>query len=359
MNNEPMNKNARCYYESAKKMLFPVEEVSEVEGFKLKLWKRNLYFCGSGTPFNDSSSIHLARNKHTMNKLLERAGFPVPKATFIHSSEYEYGMLEEKIADLSFPLVAKPQTGKLGQNVLCNIQTLEQLKNYIAKNIVESEYISIEEFHANFNAYRVLIFNYRILGVIQRYPAQVIGDGQHPLQALIDLSNTQRLKLNNTLGPIIVDEECQIKLAELGIDLSYVPKKDEVVSLCYACNATRGGTYKSLSKKIVRENSQLLIRAARELNLNLVGFDVQCADINVPIEQSRGVIIEANDGPSIRIHEYPLEGDAVSVSKKIIRTLIYRYPFSYLYVLYNNRRSAPYLRGLIFLGLIVLMFLNM
>ncbi|KTD33268.1 UDP-N-acetylmuramyl tripeptide synthase [Legionella nautarum] len=354
-----MNKNARCYYESAKKLLFPVEEVPEIEGFKLKLWKRNFYFCGSGTPFNDSCSIHLARNKHTMNKVLGRAGFPVPKATFIHISEYEYGMLEEKIAGLSFPLVAKPQTGKLGQNVLCNIQTLEQLKNYIAKNIVDSEYISIEEFHANLNAYRVLIFNNRILGVIQRYPAQVIGDGDHNLQALIDLSNSQRIKLSDSLGPIVIDEECQFKLAELGMDLNYVPKKDEVVGLCYACNATRGGTYKSLAKKINRENSQLLIRAATELNLKLVGFDVQCTDINVPIGQSRGVIIEANDGPSIRIHEYPLEGDTVPVSKKIIRSLIYRHPFSYLYILYTNRRSAPYLRGLIFLGVIIGIFLNM
>ncbi len=350
-----MNKNARCYYRSALKLLLPVEEIVEIEGFKLSLGKRNYYFCGSGTPFNNSGSIAVTRNKHSMNKALTRGGFPVPKATFIHISEYEYGMLAEKIAELTFPLVAKPQTGKLGRDVLCNIQTMEQLTSYIDKNIATYDYIAIEEFHGNLNAYRVLIFNQKILGVVQRYPAHVVGDGVHNLQELIDLTNLQRFSLSDTLGPITVDEECQIRLTELGVDLRYIPVKDELVSLGYACNATRGGTYKSLGVRICKENSELLIRAAAQLNLNFVGFDVQCVDIDIPMEKSNGVIIEANDGPSIRIHEYPIEGDAVVVSKKILRSLLYRHPLAYCYVLYKNRRSALYIRSVmlaIFLGAI-------
>ncbi|MCK1850958.1 hypothetical protein MXD98_16680, partial [Legionella pneumophila] len=41
----------------------------------------------------------------------------------------------------------------------------------------------------------------------------------------------------------------------------------------------------------------------------LVGIDVECSDIiNVPIEQSKGVILEVNHKPSIRIHEFPMKG---------------------------------------------------
>lgn len=351
-----MNKNARCYYESAKKFFLPVEEIPQIEGFRLKLGKKNYYFCGSGTPLNDCSCIHVARNKYIMNKLLEQGGFPVPKATFIHISEYEDDLLEEKIADLKFPLVVKPQAGKLGQGVLCNIKSLEQLRKYVDDIIAVYEFISIEEFHGNLNSYRILVFNGRILGVIQRYPAHVVGDGNHTLQELIDFANSQRVKKSNTLGPIVVDEECQIKLAELGVDLNYIPKKDEHVSLCYTCNATRGGTYKSIEKNINSENSRLLIRAAAQLNLKLVGFDVQCVDINIPIEKSHGVIIEANDGPSVRIHEYPLEGSAVPASKKIIRSFLFRHPIAYLEVLYKNKSTAPYLRSLLVLFLVTLIY---
>ncbi|WP_019215879.1 hypothetical protein [Legionella tunisiensis] len=50
--------------------------------------------------------------------------------------------------------------------------------------------------------------------------------------------------------------------------------------------------------------------------MNIVGFDVECPDIDIPIQASGGVIIEANPTPSIRIHEKPMEGAPVMVSKK-------------------------------------------
>ncbi|WP_019215878.1 hypothetical protein [Legionella tunisiensis] len=39
-----MNKNARCYYEAALKLLLPVEETPEIEGFTLKLGKKTTFF---------------------------------------------------------------------------------------------------------------------------------------------------------------------------------------------------------------------------------------------------------------------------------------------------------------------------
>jgi len=351
-----MNKNAQYYYKNALKLLLPVEEVPEIDGFKLILGKTNYYFCHSGTPLNNSGSIYVARNKYCMNKILEKAGLPVPKAVFVNFTEFQAGKLEEKIASLSFPLVAKPQAGKLGQDVLCNIQNIQQLTNYMIKNFSYYDSVAIEEFHGNLNSYRVLILNNRVLGVIQRYPAHVIGDGKHNLQELIELTNIQRRQISDTLGPIVVDEECHIRLNELGISLSYVPKNGEWVTLIYTSNATRGGTYKSLGKQICKENRQLLIRAATELQLKLVGFDVQCADIQLPIEKPRDVIIEANDAPSVRIHESPMEGSPVYMSKKILRQLIYRHPFAYFHVLYKNQQSAFYVRSILFAACLGLMY---
>lgn len=339
-----INRNAKCYYETALKFFLPVEVIPEIDGFRLNLGKQHYYFSGVGAPFNNSGSIAASRNKYSMNRILDRAGFPVPKATSLHISEYQQGMLEEKISKLSFPLVAKPLLGKLGRDVLCNIQTIEQLKKYLDENLPYYEFVTIEEFHGNLNSYRVLIFNKRVIGVVQRYPAEVCGDGIHTLRELIDITNDKRLTISDTLSPITVDEECEIRLNELGLDLSYVPKKDESVILGYTSNASRGGTYCSLGNKICKENRRLLIRAANELNITLVGFDVQCTDINIPIETSQGIIIEANDGPSVRIHEYPMAGYPVKVTRKIIRSYIYRHPLLYLKVLYENRYTALYFR---------------
>ena len=342
-----MNKNARCYYEAALKLLLPVEETPEIEGFTLKLGKKNYFFYGSSSPLNNSGSAHVARHKYCMNKILEQAGLPVPKSDFVHVNEYLQGKMEKKIAPLSFPLVAKPQEGKLGRGVLCNIKTLTQLKNYMVKGFQSDDYLLIEEFHGNLNSYRVLVLNGRVLGVIQRYPSHIIGDGIHTIQKLIEITNLERTQISDAFGPITVDDECLIRLDELGLTVDYVPYKGEWLTLGYTCNATRGGTYTSLGNKICKENRRLMAAAAKALCLELVGFDVQCADINRPIQSTAGVIIEANAGPSIRIHESPVSGIPVNVSKKIMRRLIYRHPLSYLAALYKNPRSGVYLRVLI------------
>ncbi|KTC87400.1 MULTISPECIES: UDP-N-acetylmuramyl peptide synthase [Legionella] len=344
-------------------LFLPAEQIDDIDGFAVKLGKKHYYFRGGETPFNDSCSANIALNKYCMNKILESQGIPVPKAIALHRSELEDGELKEKIADLKFPLVAKPtKNGSRGRDVLCNIQTLEQLTNYLNYAFTLYEFITIEEFHGKLKSYRVLVFNRQVIGVIQRYPAQVVGDGKHSLAQLVQSTNLQRAKLNDALGDIVIDEECRIKLQELKLDLDYIPQQDEQVFLAYTSNATRGGTFKSLGKQICKKNSLLLIRAAQALNLNIVGIDVECEDINVPMEGSRGVIIEMNNCPSIKIHEIPMSGPPNRVSKKIMRSFIYRHPLSYLAMLYINKRANFYIRGFvlaIFLGFILSYLYNL
>ena len=59
---------------------------------------------------------------------------------------------------------------------------------------------------------------------------------------------------------------------------------------------------------ICKENADLALRAAKVLNLQLVGLDFLCEDLEIPIEKSRGCIIEANHCPDITAHEDPPEG---------------------------------------------------
>lgn len=351
-----MNENAKCYYESALKLFMPIELETDLNGFIITLGRKRYFFYDFVTPLNNATSVQISRNKYFTNKILEKAGLPVPKSIYIHVSDFENNRLEENMCHLSFPVVAKPMIdGRFGGDVLCNIQNTQQLKDYLAKNFIKNDFILIEEFHAHLNSYRVLIFNNRILGVILRQPASVLGDGLHTIEELVDLTNIQRANTHDTLKPIMIDDECQIRLNELGINQSYIPLQGETVTLCYTCNASRGGNYMSLDKKICKENRQLLIKAARTLNLKLVGFDVLCSDINVPIEASNGVIIESNDGPSVRIHEQALTGKSEQVTRKMIFSFICRHPFSYLNALYQNDGSKIFIRSfilLVFIGIL-------
>ena len=347
-----MDKNAERYYQSALRFLLPVNHVPEIEGFEIKLGKKRYFFRGSQTPCNNSMSVDIARNKYCMNQLLHQAGLPVPKATAIDITDFEQDAIAAAVADLSFPLVLKPLQGSKGQDVLCNIQTIEQLKYHASVLFREHHLLTIEEFHGDLNSYRVLVFKKKVIGVVLRYPAHVIGDGEHTLQELIELANIERAKINEILAPIVVDDEVQIRLNELGLTLSNVPQKDERIRLCYTCNSSRGGTFESVSKKICKKNRKLVIKAAGVLNLKLVGFDLVCTDINTPIADSAGVIIEANFRPSIRIHEESMIGRSVNVTKSIVRDFIYQHPLSYLYSLYTHERSRYYIRSILALSVL-------
>lgn len=353
-----INKNAEQYYKSAKSLLLPVKQLEEINGFELKLGKHYYWFNGSETPFNNLSSSSIAANKYCTNKLLERAEIPVPKAVSLHVDEFRENLTEDIIAELHFPLVIKPLlNGAQGKDVLCNVKTLEELLSHLPQYFTVYDYLIIEEFHGKLKSYRVLVFNRKVIGVVARYPASVIGDGKHNLQQLIELTNIQRKKINDFLGAITLDDECRIKLNESGIGTGYVPAIGERVVLCYTSNATRGGTYESLGKQICKENRQLMIQVADVLNLGLAGIDVECADINEPIAKSNGVIIEVNHRPSIRIHEFPMSGTPHIVTRRIMRSFIFRHPFAYLHSLYLNKRTTFYVRIFILIGIIGVIYL--
>jgi D-alanine-D-alanine ligase-like ATP-grasp enzyme len=342
-----MDINALLYYKSADDLKFSTSTHEYIDGFEIKLGKQRYFFRGGETPFNCGSSISIATNKYCMNKRLEDSGFPVPKATALSKAECKEKTIEALIADLNFPLVVKPtRDTALGLDVICNITDIDQLKTHLKTRFRYHTFLSVEEFHPNLNSYRVLVFYNKVIGVVQRFPAQVVGDGVHSIKELIAINNVLRKKLKETvsLGPIKVDEEYQIRLKELNMTLDTIPQDKETVTLCYTCNSSRGGTMKSLGKKICKENAQLLCQAAKTLNLNIVGFDVICEDILIPLKASRGVIIEANHNPDISIHENPIAGIQNRVSKKILRQLMMRHPLSYFVGLCYNKQSGFYIK---------------
>lgn len=354
-----IERNAQQYFESAKDLFLSVKPITEIDGFILKLGKNNYHFCKNETPFNNSCSANIAVDKYCTSKLLEKAGIPVPKAISLNRTEFQQNLHKDKIAQLNFPLVIKPIDGSLGIDVLCNIQTLNELEIHLTKYFSSYPCLLIEEFHGKLNSYRVLVFNKRIIGIVQRYPATVTGDRVHTIKELIKLENLNRKKINEALGDITIDDETRIKLQELSITENYIPAFGEQVVLCYTSNATRGGSYATLNKKMCRQNRKLLLDVAEVLNLQLVGIDVECSDIiNSPIEQSNGVILEVNHKPSIRIHEFPMKGTPQRVTKKIMRSFIMHHPLAYLYSIYHNQHTAFYVRSFILITIMGLFYLT-
>jgi len=331
-----MNRTLYLYLQAAKELRLPVEYRKEFAGLSVKLNGKTYYFRHGYTPFNAGSCDNIALNKYSVNHLLRQANLPVPQATAVSMRDCKQGIWV--LPSLTYPIVAKPTAGtSCGRDVFCNIKNEQVLIEYLNEKAKKYDFISLESFEDGLTAYRVLVFFGKVIAVTQRDPAAVIGNGIDTIAKLIELENEKRAKITTvTLDSIKIDDECKTKLDEMNMTLDHIPQKNEKVVLCYTCNSSRGGTMTSLGKVICKENADLAAKAAKLLSLNLVGFDILCEDIMRPIKTSRGFIIEANSNPDLTIHESPLAGVNIQVTKIFLQHLIKKHPVSYLFHYLKN-----------------------
>ncbi len=352
-----MDKNSQVYFNSALKLGLPVEEFEAIDGFRMKLGKHHYYFFDKVMPNNNASSAYVSNNKFAVNAILSKANIPVPKASKILTRDFNYEVLVNGIAGLKFPLVVKPTMfSGMGVDVVCNIPNIHSLFTECEKLVPFYPSLLIEEFHGNLLEYRVLIFENKIIELIERTPATVIGNGKSTIEDLVEKANIQRLSLSNILKPIVFDFEADVSLKNQGLTKNSIPAEGECIPLGFTCNSSRGGSVKVVENKMCKENKKLFLKVAKLLNLQLVGLDVKCKSLFEPIIKTKGVIIEANYCPSIRIHEDGISGVKSQVTMTIMKSFIYKHPIGYLMHLMSNKKFLKTLLINLAIVFIVILF---
>ncbi len=326
-----MHKVARVYYKRCQEYGLDPILVPEISGFYVNFGRQQVYFQGSDVSLNNIVAVNMSSNKYTANQLLSKEGIPVPKTKAYTKEAYRDGKMI--VSDLTFPVVIKPtwDTG-YGTGVICNIPNATELDTLMRKSYEKYPCMSIEEYYDNLKSFRVLVFNGEIIALMERIPAHVIGDGKSTIHELIEDENKKREKPNLKMpfGKIIMTEETDFIFRERNISPTDIPAAMQKIPIRLTCNAAVGGTVVGLHRKaICKENADLALRAAKVLNLRLVGLDFLCEDLEIPIEKSRGCIIEANHCPDITAHEYSPEGVPSFPSKYVIQYLIrqHRWPY--------------------------------
>ncbi len=359
-----MEVNTRLFIEGAKALKLPVVFHPEINALEIVLGKHHYYFSRSKTHLNTGAHVFAAKNKAIAHRLLKLHHLPVPNSVAFSRQIWLENKWQPLIHELSFPLVIKPvQNTTRGFRVLCNIRNIDDLSMYLKKFFEDFSEVQVEEFYQHGNEYRVTLYKDKVLGVVQRFGASVIGDGLHTIEELIQIKNKERLLLKDklTISPLIYDIEYENCLKEQGLCLSDIPAIDRFVKLCYTVNTGRGGDVISRGRSIHPDNVKMLSQALDALGLEYAGIDVICSDINQPFQTGGWMIIELNYNPDTTIHEAPPVGERSPLIKKILRKLIYRHPWAYFKILMKQRRFALFFKFIVILALllVVLAFLSL
>lgn len=287
---------------------------SEIE-YSLSYKGVEKFFCVTMGEEVQKSAVKICRDKHLTKEYLVKSGVPTPKGRFFGKGSTD-DELQAYANDLGYPLVLKPAKGTGGRGVIANIKNETEFQEALSyvKGDLECEELIVEEFFAGVD-YRVYVMKDRVLAVLDRISANVVGDGKRTIKELLKVKNEKRVQVPAFhKRSIKVDKEMHQVLAQSGYNLDSIPTKDERVYLKSKNNISSGGDPIDITNELPKEIKNVAIKAVEAIP----GLTHGGVDIIVDSEKNTGVVLEVNSRPSITGSLFPMQGKARNIPKAII-----------------------------------------
>jgi cyanophycin synthetase len=261
----------------------------------------------------------IAQDKELTKSLLKSVGVPVPEGRPAEDAESAW----EIACEIGLPVVVKPQYGNQGRGVAVNLSTREQVVAAFESAQEEGSSILVEKFAPGCD-HRLLVIGERLVAAARREPPQVVGDGVRTIEQLVEQVNTDPRRGEDhatSLSKLRLDAIGLAVLAEQDLTPASVPAAGAVVVLRRNANLSTGGTAIDVTDLVHPDLAARAVDAARIVGLDIAGVDVVCSDVRRPLEDQRGVVVEVNAAPGLRMHLEPSAGKPRPVGEAIVGTM--------------------------------------
>ncbi|MCY2978936.1 MAG: cyanophycin synthetase [Planctomycetota bacterium] len=308
--------STKAIVDAAKARGIPWRRLNESSLVQLGYGHNQRRICTAEADSTSAIAESIAQDKDLTRMLLKTIGVPTPEGRPVESAEDAW----EAAQDIGLPVVVKPQYGNHGRGVATNLQDRQQVEAaYVAAREEGSSIIC--ERHAPGDDYRVLVIGGKMVAAARREPAHVFGDGQSTVQQLIDVVNKDPRRSDGhstSLSFIKVDAVALGVLLEQGLTPDIIAPLGKKVLIRRNANLSTGGTAADVTDLVHPDVARQCVEAARVIGLDIAGVDVVAQDITQPLQGQRGVIVEVNAGPGLRMHIEPSSGLPRPVGQAII-----------------------------------------
>jgi D-alanine-D-alanine ligase-like ATP-grasp enzyme len=282
-------------------------EVSELEGGFLEIrrgavatrvWRQL-------SALDDAVSLKAALDKTLVHGLLAARGVHVPD--HLEFARGNIGPALRFIAESGAgSFVVKPADGgRGGAGVTGGVRTeLDLARAALTAARLDSRLLIERQVPGDMH--RLLFCDGELLDVVVRLAPHVTGDGRSSILELIARENERRLEAGLAQSLITVDLDCLLALAAVGRAPRSVPSPGERVQVKSASSENaehENRTIRSWSGDLVSECAE----AVRAVGLRLAGVDVVTPDIDRPLAETGGAIIEVNGTPGFQYHHVVAE----------------------------------------------------
>mgnify|MGYP003681899974 CR=1 FL=1 len=254
-------------------------------------------------------TVLMMENKLVTNKILKQQNIMVPKGhSFISVEEALDGY--ELYSGLD--IVIKPNTTNhgIGISILKGNYSKDDYINSVKYALQFDSTILIEEFIEG-KEYRFLIIDDKVVGILHRVPANVIGDGINSIKYLVEEKNKSSLRGKDYRTPLEKIELGEVERTFLrlqGIDFDYIPQNGEKIYLREKSNISTGGDSIDYTGKLHESYSEVAIDCVKKVEAKICGVDMIINDIYSESTDDNYSIIELNFNPAMHMHCYPYEG---------------------------------------------------
>ena len=311
--------STRAIVDAAKAKNIPWRRLNEGSLVQLGHGVHQRRICTAETDSTSAIAESIAQDKELTRMLLSSIGIPTPEGRSVESAEDAW----EAAQEVGLPVVVKPQYGNHGRGVATNLQTRQQVMAAYEAARQEGRSIVVER-HAPGDDYRMLVIGGKLVAAARREPAHVIGDGQSTVQKLIDKVNEDPRRSDGhatSLSLIKVDAVALGVLMDQGMTPDTIPPVGKKVLIRRNANLSTGGTAADVTDQVHPDVARHAIEAARIIGLDIAGVDMVAQDIAQPLQGQRGVIVEVNAGPGLRMHIEPSSGSPRPVGESIIEMM--------------------------------------
>jgi cyanophycin synthetase len=311
--------STRSIVDAAKAKNIPWRRLNEGSLVQLGYGVHQRRICTAETDSTSAIAESIAQDKELTRTLLRSIGIPTPEGRSVESAEDAW----EAAEDIGLPVVVKPQYGNHGRGVATNLQTRQQVVAAYEAARQEGRSIIVER-HAPGDDYRMLVVGGKLVAAARREPAHVIGDGQSTVQKLIDKVNEDPRRSDGhstSLSLIKIDPVALGVLMDQGMTPDTIPPVGKKVLIRRNANLSTGGTAADVTDQVHPDVARHAVEAARIIGLDIAGVDMVVQDISQPLQGQRGVIVEVNAGPGLRMHIEPSSGSPRPVGESIIEMM--------------------------------------
>ena len=258
--------------------------------------------------------------KDRTKQMFEAAGVPTPEGITLDPDQFDEALAHLLAADR--PLALKPTLGGGGKGITCGITSEDELRQAwetVRREAEASPRLVLEELVEGVDV-RVFVVGRRVVAAATRLNAHVVGDGRRRIAELVD-EKLQWRSRHATLGMaghlLVVDDDL---LARGGRTIHDVLAPGEIVVLNDRANVHAGGECVDVTDLLHPDLLELAIDAIRAIpGLGVAGVDLFAPDIRSP---DGVVVLEANVGANIRIHNCPAYGRPRNPAGAIIDEMI-------------------------------------